>query len=711
MKIVDLSCDVAGRFAAKLLAMAGDDVTRPATTDAPHPQDTLSLYLDAGKKIAAASHVTARLKDADVVFSSFDQGRYQGLAADGLSLPSACVHVTTSTFGTSGPYARWRGGPLVEWSAGGYFAITGDPDRAPLIGPEHLCAYLGGYTAAIAAEAALRGRERDGKGRHIDISTMEAMLCLHQSTFARLGAGVVRERTGRYAEVYPLTVRPCRDGFVSLGVVTDSEFDRLAIAMEQPQLASDPRFETQAARWQNRDALDAELHAFLSVRDADDVVAHLQANDVAATKVATPADVLENPQLAARDYWAEAQGARMPGNPIPAATVFAQDAAPPRPLTSAALPLADITVLDLTALWAGPSATRCLADLGADVIWIERPRSRLDAETSRADPRAVMQHMFHTKMNRGKRSIVLDLESAAGRAAAQQLARKADVLIENFRPGTAARLGLGPQELCAANPGLVYVSLSGFGSNGPWGAWRSYGPNLEAASSIEARTGYASGEPMRLGHALPDGVGGLAGALAALRGLRERQMRGRGGWFDISQLEVYTAICGEDILAASLRGRSFPRIGNRSRTGAIQGAFPCRGRDQWITIRLADAHDVERFTAATKLEAVRTLAAVQPHDDDAIEEIIGAFTATQDKLALAQALQNAGLEAIAILTSQDLVADPHLGARNFFVEIEIAGRTYCVPGSPFHADRPLIDTSRRAPRFGEHTAAVLAGLS
>ena len=586
MKVVDLSTDVAGRFASKLLAMAGADVVRPG----PRGTAALDRYLDAhsGRDDRPLDEVVA---DADVVFTSFDRGVFVGLGADAtVRVPDAqWVEITTSSYGTTGPYAAWRGGPLADWAAGGYLAITGWPDRAPLAGPEHLCGYVGGYTAAIAAEAALLERTRTGRGRHVDLSTMEAMLSVHQSTFSRLAAGILRERSGRYTEVYPLVVRPCRDGYVSLGVVTDVEFDRLAIAIERPALAADPRFVDAGARWVHRDELDAILAEFLEARPTTEVVDELLACGVAAASVAGVTEVLANPQLAHRAFWetvdldgTSSPAARQPGpRRAPRRHAATPPLAPhPSPLGVArdpALPLAGVVVLDFTAFWAGPSATRALADLGARVIWIERPHSRIEPGPDATDLERVMHH-FHLKMNRNKESVVLDLATEPGRALARRLALAADVLVENFRPGVMDGMGLGADALCAADPALVYVSLSGFGSTGPWSDRRSYGPTIEAASSIEGRTGYPGEEPLRLGHTLPDGVGGLVGALAALRGLRERATTGRGGWFDVSQLEAYVALSGEELLARSRHRRrarpdrqSFPH-----RCGA--GRVPVRRR-------------------------------------------------------------------------------------------------------------------------------------
>jgi len=728
MKVVDLSTDVAGRFAAKLFAMAGVSVHRPFQGESlDRTDDPLQLYLDAGKvpaRLEQDAALAALLSGADLVFSSFDQGRFLGIAADRAALPDGCVEIVTSSFGLSGPYAGLRGGPLADWAAGGYLAITGEPDREPLIGPENLCGYITGYAAAIGAEAGLRARAMDGKGRQVDVSTMATMLGLHQSTFSRLAAGAIRGRTGRYAEVYPLTVLPCGSGYVSLGVVTDEEFDRLALAFGLPELVADPRFNRREARMDNRDALDAELAKYLEVHDADEVVATLQAHGVASATVVDARGVTDNPQLSFRNFWVSPAGMpdrTMPGNPIPASRRYSGHGIPegtPRPRLrlpdhgrdSRHLPLHGLTVLDFTAFWAGPSATRCLADLGAEVIWVERPRSRRDFDDNLADPATLAQHLYHQKMHRHKRSVVLDLDSAAGRDAAFSLAGIADVMVENMSAGVATRLGIGPDKLCAAFPRLVYVSLSGYGHSGLWGEWRSYGPNLEAASSVLARTGYRGGPPMRMGHALPDGVGGLAGALAALRGLRERDETGRGGWFDISQLEVYTALSGEDVLAASIAGAGQPRKGNRSHTGAIQGVFRCRGEDQWIALRLTTVDDIGRFVAATGLSSLADMFAAVPRDDTGIERIIGDHTLDRDKHELALRLQQAGLEAVPVFTPDEIVRDPHVIERGIFTKLVCAEKACLLPANPVHSNPPLTASEGIAPRFGEHTAEVLEAL-
>jgi crotonobetainyl-CoA:carnitine CoA-transferase CaiB-like acyl-CoA transferase len=696
VKVIDLSTGVAGRWAAKLFAMSGAEVFRPSGPIGPA---ALARYLDTFKQVVDWAGPSL-VDGADLIFTTFDAGRRTGYAAE-LEPSDHYVEVMTSTYGATGPYASLRGGPLAAWAAGGYLAITGEPDREPLIGPEHICEYVNGYVAAIAAEVALRERRRDGKGRRVDIGAMESMITVHQSTFARYALGDVRRRTGRYYEVYPLVTRPCRDGYVLLSVVTDDEYDRFLIATDRLDFLEDDRFRTRSAANEHRDEFDAELAPFLEKRDADEIVDILASHGVVAGKVAEVNDILGNPQLTHRGFWVQGPG---PGNPIPAPAVFATPMQPEQPArptpvapsararsTPGTRPLEGIVVADFTVFWAGPLATRTLAELGARVIWVERPHSRPTADLQTADDALTKsQYLTGLEMNRQKESVVLDLTTPEGNRAARQLVARSDVVLENNRPGVMARIGLGPAELCGAHPRLVYVSLSGWGSTGPWAQRRSYGPAIEAASSIEARTGYEGGEPLRLGHPLPDGIGGLAGACAVLRGLRQRDEQGAGGWFDLSQLETYVAASGEDLIA----GGPLRRIGNRSRWGVCQGVYPCAGEDQWIAVRLADDADIEAFAGATGVDA-------------SDEAAIAAFTASRDRFEVMRLLQNAGIEAFPALKPEDLQDDPQLRHRGYLVDVPAGDTTIVLPGSPLYQ---LADSRGPAPAFGQHTDAVLAAL-
>jgi crotonobetainyl-CoA:carnitine CoA-transferase CaiB-like acyl-CoA transferase len=422
-------------------------------------------------------------------------------------------------------------------------------------------------------------------------------------------------------------------------------------------------------------------------------------------------ELLANPQLAARGYWdhtvVDGRSVAMPGNPLRATPLPDAAVAPHggggRALTMRSPPpsrpsgVEGALVLDFSAFWAGPSATRTLADLGAHVIRIERPGSRIDVDGLDADPVRVVQHvLFNWKMNRGKRSIVVDLKSAAGREVVHRLAERADVIIENFRPGVMASFGLDAGAIAPVNPGIVFVSLSGMGATGPRAWWGSYGPTIEAASGIEHRTGYAGGPPLRLGHTLPDGVGGLGGALAVLAGLRRRAETGRGSRYDVSQLETYAAMSGEDVLAVSATGVEPGRPGNSSPDRRVQGVYRCLGDDEWVAVAVDHGSDAD--VLARLLGSPADLAAA-----------LACFTASRTKEEATGALQGAGIAAFSVLMPRDLVDDPHLAARGYLKRPSFDGVAVPLPGSAIVSNPSLVRLGDR-PRASVSTRATWSGL-
>ena len=259
--VVDLSKGRAGALCAKLLGMGGANVIKLGDEEFPGfegstgvvHESLLHEYCNAykvGAVVASegserAAVMRGAVAGADVVVTSMEGGlSHLGIGEGEVRrMNPSVIHASVSPFGTTGPYATWKSSSLLDWAASGYLFITGDPDREPLAGPEGICEAVCAYTVAMAIEAALAARRNTGRGCYIDASVMEAMVCSHQSTFSRYAAGVVMGRSGNeVATCYPLGVKRCRDGHILLSVVTDQDFDRLAIAMGLPHLVADPRF-------------------------------------------------------------------------------------------------------------------------------------------------------------------------------------------------------------------------------------------------------------------------------------------------------------------------------------------------------------------------------------------------------------------------------------------------------------------------------------
>jgi crotonobetainyl-CoA:carnitine CoA-transferase CaiB-like acyl-CoA transferase len=286
------------------------------------------------------------------------------------------------------------------------------------------------------------------------------------------------------------------------------------------------------------------------------------------------------------------------------------------------------------------------------------------------------------------------------------------VVLDNFSPRVMDSLGLGYTDLSALNPGVICISLSGFGYTGPHRDWVSYGPILEAHSGLAAATGYSDGGPMKLGAALPDGIGGLTGTFAILAALWEREETGVGVFIDVSQLEAYAAIAGEQVLATSLSGEPPARSGNRSAAYAPQGVYPCKGDDAWLALTVRSDEEWARLVAVTGSEPLRderfrtVLGRMAEHDR--IDALLAAWTRTRTKEAAMSLLQSAGLAATAVMTNADLVHDPHLAERGFMVEVDQADvgvRTF--PGFPLHFSATPMTEFRGAPPLGGDNEAIL----
>ncbi len=236
-------------------------------------------------------------------------------------------------------------------------------------------------------------------------------------------------------------------------------------------------------------------------------------------------------------------------------------------------PLAGLLVVDLTRVLAGPFATMMMADLGARVVKVERPGR---GDDSRAyGPFVDGRSTYFARVNRGKESVALDLRDPADRAVLLGLAGKADVLVENFRPGVMDRLGLGWDALSAANPRLVYASVSGFGQTGPWRERPAYDTVVQAAAGLFAVTGEPAGDPVKMGTSIADLTAGLYAFGAVLAALRGRDATGRGARVDVAMFDAALSLLEGAALHWLARGTEPPRLGDMHPSISPFGSFRC----------------------------------------------------------------------------------------------------------------------------------------
>ena len=389
------------------------------------------------------------------------------------------------------------------------------------------------------------------------------------------------------------------------------------------------------------------------------------------------------------------------------------------------MPLSGFRILDLSRIWAGPYCTKLLGDMGAQVIKMESTRvydnhrgpvnpARGIAAYPDSEPgeRPWDRNGWFNCLHMGQYGITLDLTAESGREVFDSLVAISDVVIENFRYGSLARLGYSYEEMRRLRPDLVYVSMPAFGNTGPWKRYLAYGIGQEQLSGMAHITGYRGEGPMKSGINHGDPVTGSHAAGAILVALRHRRRTGKGMFIDVSQQESAVALIGAQILGYQMTGVEPERRGNRSEMYAPHNAYRCRGEDRWVAIAATSDGEWRRLCGAMGRDDLARdpgLATAEGRRarEDEIDGAVSAWTREKDPYQVAHILQEAGVPAAPVLAAPDLLADPHYRDRGTFVEMDhpSAGRHY-YPGLAWKMSRTPGDMGSPAPGLGEHNRLV-----
>jgi benzylsuccinate CoA-transferase BbsF subunit len=375
-------------------------------------------------------------------------------------------------------------------------------------------------------------------------------------------------------------------------------------------------------------------------------------------------------------------------------------------------PLAEIKVLDFTHVLAGPFCTRLLADLGADVVRVEsskHPDYPWPSTYIAGDGR----HASHLNTNRNKRSIAIDLKNGAGRTVASRLAAVVDVVIENFSAGVMDRLKLGYENLRTPNPGLIYVSMSGYGHDGPRRNWTSMNMNLQGYSGLMMVTGAEGDPPTAISNSWNDYIGGLHACFAILQAVDNRAATGNGAHIDLSQFECSAAMIAPLLLSSAVNGTVPPRRGNRSAIFAPQGVYRCAGADNWCSLSVQTDEQWETLTRIIEQEAwgsdCRFAAAdgrMRYHDE--IDRQIEAWSCRFANTEVERQLKAVGIPAERMRRINDLI-DSQNDATVFAKMEELRVGSMLTTRLPFSLSSASLPLPRSAPGLGEHTKEVLCG--
>jgi crotonobetainyl-CoA:carnitine CoA-transferase CaiB-like acyl-CoA transferase len=372
-------------------------------------------------------------------------------------------------------------------------------------------------------------------------------------------------------------------------------------------------------------------------------------------------------------------------------------------------PLAGLKVLDLSRILAGPFAGQTLADLGATVIKVEAPGGD-DTRTwgpPFIDRDGDRSAAYFYAANRGKKSVVVDFTTAEGQDFVRNLAREADVLLENFKVGGLEKYGLDYPALSALNPGLVYCSITGFGQDGPYADRAGYDYMIQGMSGLMSITGQPDGEPQRVGVAVTDLFSGLYAVIGILAALRERDRTGRGQHVDIALLDCATAMLANQAMNFFATGEAPGRTGNGHPNIVPYQVFPVADGD--VIVATGNDAQYRRFCEVLDRPALATDPAYGTNRDrvarrDALVPMLAEATKAWRRDDLLAALRAVGVPAGPINTIAQVFEDEQVHAR------ELRIRPEGVDGvrAPLRFSESTLDTSRTAPRLDQHGAEVRA---
>jgi len=763
VRVIDCSEGVAGPLAARLLGDMGAEVLkveppegdrsrRLPPEDDGSGRDSFFEYLNWNKRgitldldnAAGRQGLHALARGADIVIESSPPSRragrglsYEDLARENTGL----VVISVTPFGSTGPRRDWETDELVDWAFGGYMYFGGNPEREPLQVPGYQAEYHAAQATLVAVLAALRYRDLTGEGQWIDQSVQEATLSSHAwLSVAWSHGGQVLTRVGP-------DMMECRDGWVMW--LRRAQEPTVFVMIGKPELIEEFA-EADVLEWRDpASPIWEHVRAWCRTQSMADVYHQAQQLRIPVTPVNTMEDLLQSEQLAHREWFLQASDTsaiRHAGFPFkmqasklairhPAPTLrgegdagvswHTREAAPAEELASppsfADGPLAGLRVLEVTANWAGPLAGRHFGDLGAEVIKVEhskRPATRAmwPAGNDPAD-RQFNRSGYFNKLNRNKMDVSLDLASPEGRAVFLKLVERADVLIENNSARVMPNLGLGYETLAEVNPRLVMASISGFGATGPEQHYVAYGANIEASSGLASIMGYADdARPYRAGTFYADPVAGNYTVIAVLAALRERRWTGHGQWIDLSLNEAAATFFGGYFVRYQREGLPEPRRGNRHQVFAPQGCYRTIGNDAWVALTIRDDDDwrglatvLERFDWLIEPQFQTASGRAECHEE--IDDAIRGWAIGRDHRRAAQELQDAGVPAAPVMANWELLSDPHLAERSFYVPIthpEVGVLPF--PGMPWKLTRTPGTIRRPAPMFAQHNREVLCGI-
>ncbi|MEJ2245818.1 MAG: CoA transferase [Acidobacteriota bacterium] len=635
-----------------------------------------------------------------------------------------------------------------------------NPKKRPVIQGGFQAEYSTGLLSYIATAAALVSRADEGMGAWIDMAAMECVattLMGHVAEYSYLG---LSRRTNPFAiHGYPIGYSvPCRDGWISLTPGIGGT-PNIPLLIGKPELLDDPMFTRTQKRMADPEALDGLIIPWLRNHDKWEITKEAQELRLAFTPVLSAGELFDDPQLKARKFFDVSVHPKLgdttcPGAPAKLSKTPSKQGRAPllgehnkeifdeygctqkeiessdgrEPFNEGRITtqklLNGLRILDLTMVFAGPVATKILAELGAEVIKIESMQ-RADVFTrANVYPENIPGNdpwnrgcLFHC-LNAGKQGISLNLGTEKGREIFKRLAKKSDAVIENFSPRVMENWGLDYEQIKKVNPRLIMASISGLGHYGPLRNYYMYVPGMEGMSGITHNTGFPDEPPLLSGCAYGDWVAGANAAMALITALFHQKVTGKGQYVDVSGREAAICHIGDIVMDYVLNKRDRTRMGDKHLRFAPHGCYRCRGDDDWIAIGIETESQWKSLVRAIRKPELlknKAFASMQRRLDNQseLDAIIEEWTGRWDKFKIMETLQKLRIPAGAVLNMKEINLNPHLKKRGFF---QLVDHGEGIGQRPIPSQLPAKfrgsgkSVLKRSPRFGEDTEYILGSL-
>jgi crotonobetainyl-CoA:carnitine CoA-transferase CaiB-like acyl-CoA transferase len=729
IRVLEIGDRIATAYCGKLLRDAGADVVmieppaghrlrryRPAGVAPSAGDSPFFAFLAGGKRSVTSPTVPPELLDsADVVILGATPHQAAALGLDRDDITSRSTVVTVSEFGWTGP---WTELPATEFTLQAWCGSTGsrgEPERPPIAVGGDLGEFIAGSYAAFFALAAHRG------GGPFDMSVLEAMTTSMQVFSWLRKELMLLEVVGRSTEVP--SVERAKDGYVGISMATGQQWQDFCAMVECPDLADVPELRFQVGRWEQRDLIRARTAEFFETHTVDEIV------ELAALFRIPMTAIGNGETLAGMDHFIEREsfldhpaGFRAPRAPWrmsstpplpparPPTLGNTETPWPPSELRqqNTGLPLEGVRIVDLTAFWAGPTATHLLGMLGADVVKVEsvqRPDGMRFAGGFRADIERWWEYswVFHG-VNSGKRSITLDLGSDEGRALFGRLVADADVVVENFTPRVMENFGLSYDKLRGFNEQIIEVRMPGFGLEGPWRDRVGFAMTMEQLAGLAWLTGYPDGLPTAPRGAC-DPLAGVHAAFLTLAALDHRSRTGEGQLVELPMIDVVLNASALQVIERDVAGVLLTRRGNRGHEFAVQNVYASAGEDQWIAVSVRHEADWDALKGILGQPEWAHNITYDAEAADLIDAHLSDWLRDRPRDEAVTALLAAGVPAAPVVQPPDVIDNPALQARGFFQTV-----THPLCG-PLPYPRPPVTghfVNRPAPLLGQDNTEFLS---